>query len=425
MFSKSRIILLFALALLAALGAVSWGYAQTGDVIDDFQYQEWACPGYVNVVWADIDSNGQWETQVVFFTIDGWGGPEQEFDGTGYWYFFAFQGDNPFSICAQDHEDRGRIAIHFVDLLAPGFDQWDPSTWIYKSVPSVSIRANHDYCIRPGADPGTAYQSVQAYRLRFQQGGLVTGTESSVGGWKQYDFADAQGISELYITTDFCENNLDNLILDGGPVNSAPVLAALPDRSLNEDNSLNNTIDLWAYASDAETADSGLTFSIDNTPNPNAGVSIDGNRYIDINPTANWYGSTIVRIKVADPDGASATSSFGVTVNSVNDLPVLSGLPNHWLQPGDSLVPAVDLWAFASDIETADQDLVFSIDNTPDPNAGVSIRANRYVDISLAAGWHGSTTVRIRATDEDADSDTCAFDVTVGGKLYLPTVLNR
>ena len=98
--------------------------------------------------------------------------------------------------------------------------------------------------------------------------------------------------------------------------NTAPALSGLPDQFLPVSSSKNNAIDLWAYASDNETADSGLTFTINNSPNPSAGVSIDSNRYVDISPAGGWTGQTDVQIKVADPGGLFNTDTFQVTVTS-------------------------------------------------------------------------------------------------------------
>ncbi len=97
--------------------------------------------------------------------------------------------------------------------------------------------------------------------------------------------------------------------------NTAPTISGLPDQSLSVNSSKNNAIDLWAYASDQETTDSGLTFTINNSPNPNAGVSLDSNRYIDIAPASGWTGNTDVIIKVSDPGGLNSTDTFKVTVS--------------------------------------------------------------------------------------------------------------
>ena len=98
--------------------------------------------------------------------------------------------------------------------------------------------------------------------------------------------------------------------------NTAPTISGLPDQVLQANTSLNNAIDLWAYASDNEFADNLLTFSINNTPAAGAGVSIDSNRYIDINPSAGWTGQTDVTIKVTDPGSLFNTDTFQVTVAS-------------------------------------------------------------------------------------------------------------
>jgi PKD repeat protein len=74
------------------------------------------------------------------------------------------------------------------------------------------------------------------------------------------------------------------------------------------------------------TADSDLTFSIVDNTNPNCGVTIDSsNRYIDINPVANWYGTSDVTIQVSDDGNLTDTDTFQITVNPVNDAPVAFG----------------------------------------------------------------------------------------------------
>lgn len=135
------------------------------------------------------------------------------------------------------------------------------------------------------------------------------------------------------------------------PSNTPPTISGLPDKNLNEDNTLNNAIDLWAYASDAETVDSGLTFTITGNTNSNCGVSIDdSNRYIDINPTANWYGYSDVTVEVTDPEGLSDPDTFRITVNPINDPPtILSTIPNQ--SADKNTLITIDLTPYESDVE--------------------------------------------------------------------------
>ena len=119
-------------------------------------------------------------------------------------------------------------------------------------------------------------------------------------------------------------------------LDTAPTLAELPDQTLAMNSSSNDAIDLWSYASDAEDADSALTFTIANSPLTDAGVSLDSNRYIDINPAQGWSGATAVEIQVRDSMGLTATASFDVVVNAQgyrNHLPFLAKGPTPTPQP--------------------------------------------------------------------------------------------
>jgi hypothetical protein len=96
--------------------------------------------------------------------------------------------------------------------------------------------------------------------------------------------------------------------------NTTPALASLPGQLLLVNTSKNNAVDLWAYAGDAESPDNQLTFAIANSPTAQAGVTLDAGRYVDIDPAGGWTGQTQVTIRVADPGGLAATSTFWVAV---------------------------------------------------------------------------------------------------------------
>jgi hypothetical protein len=361
-------------------------------------------------------------------------------------------------------------------------------------------------------------------------------TSGSSGGWisrtldlaNVYTLGDLTGQPNVWIALMFTSDGsinytegayVDDIVLrkfTAAP-NTPPNLSGLPDQTVPMNGSADNAIDLWDYASDAEDTDADLTFAIVNSPNPDAGVTIDSNRYIDIYPAAGWTGPTDVEVQVQDTGGLTDTDTFRVTVTGSSDPdvevspvsfeevvrvdgiltrtltisntggasliflisddaswlsenpgsgaipaggsqsvdvifdaaglamgdyttditivsndpdeglvtvpvtmhvtdntpPVLAGIPDQVVIPGSAHFP-LDLWPYASDAESADDELTFTIDNTPDPNAGVSIASNRYVNINPTPGWTGQTTVVIRVTDPGGLSDTDAFLVTVG-----------
>jgi len=107
--------------------------------------------------------------------------------------------------------------------------------------------------------------------------------------------------------------------------NQPPILSDLPDQEVPINGSRDNAIDLWAHADDLEDADDQLTFSISNVPAAGAGVSIDGYRYIDINPDPGWTGGTEVEIQVEDTGGLTDTASFRVSVVGTRVTVSLSG----------------------------------------------------------------------------------------------------
>jgi hypothetical protein len=74
----------------------------------------------------------------------------------------------------------------------------------------------------------------------------------------------------------------------------------IPDKELCENEKQDNSIDIWNYAYDAECPDDELIFTIEGNTDPNCGVTLDGNRYIDINPMYNWANVSEVTVKVFD-----------------------------------------------------------------------------------------------------------------------------
>ncbi len=96
-------------------------------------------------------------------------------------------------------------------------------------------------------------------------------------------------------------------------VNTAPTLANLPDQTLGLGESKDNAIDLWQYAYDAQDIDADLTFSITHVLLVDAGVTIDSNQYIDINPTLGFTGTVPVEVQVTDTGGLTDTDTFTIT----------------------------------------------------------------------------------------------------------------
>jgi hypothetical protein len=97
-------------------------------------------------------------------------------------------------------------------------------------------------------------------------------------------------------------------------VNTPPTLSGLPNQIFDHSTSPTGTIDLWAYVFDEETPADQLTYAISGTPPAGAGVTLDSNRYVTVNPSTSWCGRTDVTIRVTDPGGLWDSDTFRVAV---------------------------------------------------------------------------------------------------------------
>jgi len=96
-----------------------------------------------------------------------------------------------------------------------------------------------------------------------------------------------------------------------------PTLAPIPSQLLLVDETREDAIDLRDYAADPYYDVGQLTFAISNSPDPNAGVSLDAGDRIDITPVPGWEGRTEVEITVTNPAAQSDAGTFTIVVAGV------------------------------------------------------------------------------------------------------------
>jgi hypothetical protein len=191
---------------------LSIGLADSTDVTENLQYSlgVTACDGYSLRAYADIDMNGTWDTMVLFVTIRGnagvYSGPGQ---CGGYDYIFSparCSGSPPWS--------GGQFAIWFVDMLAAGFNANNPATWVYKSVPGIRLWSDNDWIAC--TDTASPYYQIMAYTERNQGGTVVYSQTVGTGTTRTDEIRSQDGIKEVFIHTDSCENTLDCVVLLSG-----------------------------------------------------------------------------------------------------------------------------------------------------------------------------------------------------------------
>ncbi|KPA13328.1 hemagglutinin/hemolysin-like protein [Candidatus Magnetomorum sp. HK-1] len=103
---------------------------------------------------------------------------------------------------------------------------------------------------------------------------------------------------------------------------------------------------------------SSLTlFSADNWALSGTGNS----RAITLTPTANLFGETILSISVSD-GSLTASSSISITVSSVNDMPVISGILSAYTSTEDT---AIEFICFTlTDVDYATENLILSSESS-------------------------------------------------------------
>jgi len=114
-------------------------------------------------------------------------------------------------------------------------------------------------------------------------------------------------------------------IYDVEGISAPPVWDELEHLTMDEDTVRYNWVDLdeMVYDPDAEPGDV-LEFRLLRIDNgPGMKVGIDSENQVDIQPAANWNGESEVFLEASDGI-ATAETSFNVTVNPVNDPPLVS-----------------------------------------------------------------------------------------------------
>src|SRR5262245_40094946 len=200
-------------------------------------------------------------------------------------------------------------------------------------------------------------------------------------------------------------------------VNAPPVLAAIANQTVNE----GSLLTLTASASDPDLPANTLTFSLLSPP---AGASINaGSGVFTWTPSeAQGPGSYTIMARVMDSasPSLSATQSFTVTVNDVNNAPVLAAIANQTINEGATL----SLTVSATDPDVPANTLTYSLD--PGAPAGASINASIGVFTWTTSEAQGpsSSTIMLRVTDNGVPSlsDVKSFTVTVNEVNSTPAL---
>ena len=252
--------------------------------------------------------------------------------------------------------------------------------------------------------------------------GMTIDANTGVFSWTP---TEGQGGSAPSVIVTVTDNGTGNLIdsetftITVADINTAPVLGAIGNQSINE----LATLSFTATATDSDLPADTLTFTLD-VASLAAGMTIDANTGVfSWTPTEGQGGSApSVTVTVTDNGTGNLVDSetFTVTVNDVNVAPVLGVIGNQSI---DELA-TLSFTATATDSDLPADTLTFSLD-AASLAAGMTIDANTGLFSWTPTTLQGNTvpSVTITVTDNGTGNliDSETFTIAVND---LPLTFN-
>ncbi|ELB2909173.1 tandem-95 repeat protein, partial [Vibrio alginolyticus] len=209
--------------------------------------------------------------------------------------------------------------------------------------------------------------------------------------------------SLTYIVTSGGVSESTTVNVDVTPVNDAPV-ANDDAATTQEDTAV--TIDVLPNDTDID----GDKLSIDSAsvPSDQGTVEIVDGKLV-FTPAENFHGDAEITYTVTD-GALTDQATVNVTVNAVNDTPVVeSNLADQTL--AEDFTPySIDLNTAFSDVDNVDGELTFSVSGNS--NVNVSIE-NGIATFTPTADWNGSEALTFTATDPSGESVSQTVNFTV------------
>ena len=200
-------------------------------------------------------------------------------------------------------------------------------------------------------------------------------------------------------------------------VNSAPILSAISNKTVNEGTFLSFT----ASATYLDIPANSLSYSLDAGAPAGASINSSSGLFTWTPTEAQGPGTYNITVRATD-NGVPAMSDakiFSITVNEVNIAPALTAIANRTVHAG-TLVTFTNI---ATDSDFPANILTFSLDTAP-PGASVNGTSGVYTwtPSDNHAGGTYSNVVRVSDNGSPTLSDTKQFTVTVQSRLRVQSL---
>lgn len=199
-------------------------------------------------------------------------------------------------------------------------------------------------------------------------------------------------------------------------VESAPEFQAIPEQVFNEDGQ--SQINLTNFVNDSDSDPSQLSFQVAQVNSIQFQVN---NGVLTMTPSANWNGSRTTTVTVTDQDNQSDQTQLAITVNPVNDKPVISDIPQQSLLQGGFMT--LDVTSYASDVDNSDSELSWQFTNYSHISLTFDDQS-KILQINAPDSWEGFEYIVAKVTDPGNASDTDTLIVRVNAIEIRPPAIS-
>ncbi|KPA10410.1 hypothetical protein MHK_009385, partial [Candidatus Magnetomorum sp. HK-1] len=211
-------------------------------------------------------------------------------------------------------------------------------------------------------------------------------------------------------------------------INDPPAITSIDSQTIDEDTVIEA---LEFTVTDNETAgcSHGISFASSDTgliPVENISYTCSaGIFYLSMTPVSNQSGHASLTITISDAGNLTATESFEMTVNEINDPPTMTSIAP---QTTNEETEINSISFTANDIEDAPCSLEITITSSnqtlfPDANLSYTCNENNYtLTANPSLNQSGAAVITITVTDSEGLTAMTAFNLTVTSINDAPTL---
>ncbi|HAS6834739.1 TPA: tandem-95 repeat protein, partial [Vibrio parahaemolyticus] len=209
--------------------------------------------------------------------------------------------------------------------------------------------------------------------------------------------------SFTYIVTSGGVSESTTVNVDVTPVNDAPV--AKDDTAVTDEDT---PVTIDVLPNDTDVDGDKLSIESASVPKEQGTVEVVNGKLV-FTPAENFHGDAEITYTVSD-GALTDQATVKVTVNAVNDTPVVESNIADQALAEDFTPYAIDLNTAFSDVDNVDGELTFSVSGNS--NIQVAI-VNGIATITPTADWNGSEILTFIATDPSGESVSQTVNFTV------------